>query len=128
MAASIPCLKPFVTVYEKQPGQTTHSYYADRLGNTVESERSFKLKSLNSNPGPKHESRPSMPGSLSPTVGLQNTYTATVTTRDKKTMPHDDALSVHSHDSRRMIIERTTDWSVQYDSRSMASGESAHAT
>jgi hypothetical protein len=117
MAASIPCLKPFVTVYEKEPGQTAHSYYIDRPSNTVSSERSIKLKSLNSNLGQKHKSRASIPGSLSPTVGLQYTYTATVTTRDKKANPHDDdALSVNTQDSRRMIIERKTDWSVQYDS------------
>jgi len=110
MAASVTVLKPFMVVYENPPGYTANTYYHPTSG-----KHSFKLSSIRSK-GEDLRSRVSKhtPGFVSPNPV---SYSVTVSHVDNKTRKsgHERTDSIHSHDSRRMIIERQTDWSVRYE-------------
>lgn len=115
MAASITVLKPFMVVYEKPTGYTgyptgpTNKAYA-----TNNSEHaSFKMKTV---------TRSNEVDDRLPTPGndggqTYSSYNATAAGGNNKrgNVLHEKDDSIHSHDSRRMIIERKTDWSVRYE-------------
>jgi hypothetical protein len=134
MAATFPCLRPFVSVYE-MPAQThTNSYFQHgsrsdfKLTSVNSSASAQKSKSRNRSPdgggggggGGNGRSWADMPA-FRPD---QSTHTATVAFYDKKNNNHhhhrkDSSGSIHSHDSQKMIIERKVDYSVTYDDRSL---------
>jgi hypothetical protein len=126
MAATFPCLRPFVAVYE-HPAETTRqkSYYQQG------SRSNFKLTSVNSAASQrKPKSRNRSPDPAAPTRSWSGppafrpdqsaaTHTATVAFYDKKNRRVGSSNSIHSHDSQKMIIERKVDYTVTYDDRSL---------
>ena len=116
MAITFPCLRPFVSVYEAGPITTKqNSYY--RQG----SHSDIKLTSVASTTNNKsRRSRILSPsGGTPPTFRPdQSTHTATVSYNHKK-KTGGAGSSIHSHDSQKMFIERTVDYTVTYDDRSL---------
>jgi hypothetical protein len=116
MAVTFPCLRPFVSVYEADPITTKqNSYYQQG------SQSDIKLTSVASTTNGKSR-RPqnrSPSGAAQPTFRPDlSTHTATVSYNHKK-KTGGDTSSVHSHDSQKMFIERTVDYTVTYDERSL---------
>ena len=114
MAASVTVLKPFMVVYERPVGYTGYSN-AQKVYATNNSEhRSFKMKSVvRASEAPDGRRTPAN----DPMQGF-STYNVTAaagSTRRGSESGHDKVNSIHSHDSRRLIIERKTDWSVRYE-------------
>jgi hypothetical protein len=162
MAASIPCLKPFVTVYERPPaGSTAANYYTagsafssggkkdTNNGTSSSSSHNINLKSFNAFADAQHQrakrseslvgiKEPLSPNSSRFRPDAQDTYVATISV-PKRENSHssresrnrygngkglgDDTISVQTHDSRRMIIETQTDWSVQYQHETGSLGD-----
>lgn len=126
MAATFPCLRPFVAVYE-HPAESSRqkSYY--RQG----SRSDFKLTSVNSRATqrkPKSRNRSPDPAALTRSWGNAPafrqdqslaTHTATVSVYDKKNRKIGSSNSIDSQDSQKMIIERKVDYTVTYDDRSL---------
>ncbi|KAL2430279.1 hypothetical protein ABEF95_003723 [Exophiala dermatitidis] len=114
MAASVTVLKPFMVVYEKPAGSTDYmsgGHIKNYGKNTMPSEHtgtSFQLKSMG-RPADAADAR-SGGGATDPTQQYSG-YNATATAHGHKK----DDDSINSQDSRRMIIERKTDWSVRYE-------------
>jgi hypothetical protein len=117
MAVTFPCLRPFVSVYEAGPITTKqNSYYRQgsrsdiKLTSVASTTNSKSRKSWNRSPsgGPPPTFRPD-----------QSTHTATVSYNHKKKTGGGGSSSIHSHDSQKMFIERTVDYSVTYDDRSL---------
>ena len=117
MAASITVLKPFMVVYEKPMGYTGYSSGGANRNlkyATNKSDHSFKMKptvratevSRSITPAPD----PTQPG-----YATYNTTTEGGEKRHGNETGHERGDSIHSHDSRRLIIERKTDWSVRYE-------------
>lgn len=165
MAASIPCLKPFITVYEKPTGgSTAASYYTatsaissggKKNTNNItgsSSSHSINLKSFNAfnaftpirrQQTQRSDSQAGIKGPPTSTVSqfrpdAQDTYAATISVPKRENSRSsrisrnrygdsngagDDAISVQTHDSRRMIIETQTDWSVQYQHETGSLGD-----
>jgi hypothetical protein len=121
MAATFPCLRPFVAVYEHPAESTRHkSYYYNQGSHT-----SIKLNSVSSarsQPRSKSTSRPLDPAEPLPTFRPDQsvaTHTASVSFYDRKNRRVGSNDSDGSHDSQKMIIERKVDYSVTYDDRSL---------
>lgn len=116
MAASVTVLKPFMAVYEKPLGYTGYDnpnrYAANQTSST---QRSFKMDRVGrSNGSPGGGRNIPIPD---PTQGFSsyNSASATGGARTGSDQGHERDGSIHSHDSRRLIIERKTDWSVRYE-------------
>ncbi|OAL30369.1 hypothetical protein AYO22_01567 [Fonsecaea multimorphosa] len=118
MAASVTVLKPFMAVYEKPMGYSDYTSHPGKNYATNNSEQlSFKMQ----------------PVSRSDEVGIPNglashginfdpnqpTFSSRIPAaqREKRGSGngHEKSDSIHSHDSRRLIIERKTDWSIRYE-------------
>jgi hypothetical protein len=116
MAVTFPCLRPFVSVYEAGPVTTKqNSYYQQG------SHSDIKLTSVESTTKSKSRRSQNRPpsGAAQPTFRPDlSTHTATVSYNHKK-KTGGDTSSVHSHDSQKMFIERTVDYTVTYDERSL---------
>jgi hypothetical protein len=116
MAVTFPCLRPFVSVYEAGPITTKqNSYYRQS------SHSDIKLTSVASATNSKsRRSRNRSPsGGAPPTFRPdQSTHTATVSYNNKR-KTGGAGSSIHSHDSQKMFIERTVDYTVTYDDRSL---------
>ncbi|KIW89359.1 uncharacterized protein Z519_10213 [Cladophialophora bantiana CBS 173.52] len=116
MAASITVLKPFMAVYEKPMGYTGYSNHpAKGYATNNSGHLSFKMQ-------PVSGSEEVMPGGLaSRAVNFdpnQPTFSSRIPTAQKEergSNGHEKSDSIHSHDSRRLIIERKTDWSIRYE-------------
>jgi hypothetical protein len=129
MAATFPCLRPFVAVYEHPAESTRHksSYYYHHGSRT-----SFKLASVNSirsQPRSKSTSHPLDPPVPPPTFRPDQsvaTHTASVSFYDRKNRRVGSNDSDGSHDSQKMIIERKVDYTVTYDDRSLRDEGSGH--
>ncbi|EXJ88941.1 hypothetical protein A1O3_02005 [Capronia epimyces CBS 606.96] len=113
MAASVTVLKPFMVVYEKPPGSTDYLTGRNKTyGNaTNDSEHvSFKMKPVARSTEVSEKRAVGGATTTDPTQPYAAYHaTAAASGREKD---HD---SIHSHDSRRLIIERKTDWSVRYE-------------
>jgi hypothetical protein len=116
MAITFPCLRPFVSVYEPDPVTTKqNSYYQQG------SRSDIKLASVQSTTNSKsRRSQNRLPsGVVQPTFRPDlSTHTTTVSYNHKKKTGGSDS-SIHSHDSRKMFIERTINYTVTYDERSL---------
>lgn len=146
MAASVTVLKPFMAVYEKPTGSYTGYTGGTRNNKNVygtgnSNHQSFKLASVvrtrddGSPPSPHREhinngrTTPAATAAANPTFP-QSRYEVTAVAghnsrRRGSDGGHEKGDSIHSHDSRRLIIERKTDWSVRYeDSASQKSAAS----
>ncbi|EXJ73630.1 uncharacterized protein A1O5_03392 [Cladophialophora psammophila CBS 110553] len=116
MAASITVLKPFMAVYEKPMGYTGYSNHpAKGYATNNSGHLSFKMQ-------PVSRSEKVMPDGLaSHAVNFdpnQPTFSSRIPTAQKEkkgSNGHEKSDSIHSHDSRRLIIERKTDWSIRYE-------------
>jgi hypothetical protein len=131
MASIVPCLKTFMMAYEREiAGPTQYRQYA--YGNGT----AHKLSSLASNsreegiagvePTEQSQSQgqegigrlgAKFMGKLRPD---QTIYEAKVVTHDQRTTS--DRKSVDSGNSRRMIIKKGVEWSVDYDGRNASPG------
>ena len=120
MAATFPCLRPFVAVYEAPAETKQSSYYQHGSRSDV------KLTSVNSGTTRSKSGRLLRNRSPEPRAGHppwdttafrpdQSTHTATVSFYNK----HQGKDSVHSQESQKMFIERKVDYTVTYDDRSM---------
>jgi hypothetical protein len=116
MAVTFPCLRPFVSVYEPDPITTKqNSYY--RQGSRSDIKLTSVASTTNSKSRKSRNRSPS--GGTPPTFRPdQSTHTATVSYNHKKKTGGTSG-SIHSHDSRKMFIERTVDYTVTYDDRSL---------
>jgi hypothetical protein len=125
MAATFPCLQPFVAVYEA-PKQNSYYCYG--------SHRDVRLTSVNSATSRSKSGRNSRNCSSESSAGQpvwgtaalrldQSTHTATVSCYDK----HRGTNSINSHDGQKMFIERKVDYSVTYDDRSMRADARSNA-
>lgn len=119
MAASITVLKPFMVVYEKPIGYTGYQNHPAKQYATNNSEHtSFKMNSV-------MRSSEVLPTGLSSHVPAPDdlshpTYSSrspAPTRREKMSSGggHERDDSIHSQDSRRLIIERQTAWSIRYE-------------
>jgi hypothetical protein len=117
MAASVTVLKPFMVVYEKPAGYTGYSHHPGQRYATNNSEHlSYKMKP------PVRSSEVLPDGSILPPGAVdanQPTYSSRSPAPPKEKLSggnvHDGNESIHSHDSRRLIIERKTAWSIRYE-------------
>jgi hypothetical protein len=116
MAVTFPCLRPFVSVYEADPVTAKeNSYYRQgshsdiKLASVTSTANSKSRRSQNRSPS--RAAQPTFRPDLS-------THTATVSYNHKK-KTGGGASSIHSHDSQKMFIERTVDYTVTYDERSL---------
>lgn len=109
MAATVPCLKPFIISFNTSWGTTT-----------IRADSAYAMHSMSDKP----RSRSTAPGSGRPTD--QPSFRPDLcshTTRigyDPKPPPRGDSGSVESHGSEQRIIRRTEDWSVRYEDQSLA--------
>jgi hypothetical protein len=118
MAASVTVLKPFMVVYEKPLGYTDYSHHPAALHYATNNSEhlSFKMR-------PPARSSASLPnGELSRPLGFdtsQPTYSSRspAPLKDKlgNGVGYERSVSMHSHDSQRLIIERKTAWSIRYE-------------
>ncbi|KAJ9603559.1 hypothetical protein H2200_011745 [Cladophialophora chaetospira] len=119
MAASVTVLKPFMVVYEKPLGYSGYSnsnHPAKQYGTNNSDHVSFKMK-------PVVRSTEVVPDGLaSHAPGIdpnQPTYSSRSPAPPREKMgsggERGRSDSIHSHDSRRLIIERKTAWSIRYE-------------
>ena len=115
IAVTIPCLRPFLAVYDgPRPGQSTYGYQSNGGDKGLQSFGSGNPRSPLSREG----SSPGVRQYVSRPQGFrpdQTKYTATVSLRDMK----NERSSMNSHESRQMIIEQKTGWSIEYDAGSV---------
>ncbi|EXJ94614.1 hypothetical protein A1O1_03010 [Capronia coronata CBS 617.96] len=110
MAASVTVLKPFMVVYEKPTGSSNYTAGRSKqygVGTNNSEHLSFKMKSLARSTEVGDNKRPA--AGADPTQPY-NSYNVTAAAAG-----HEKDDSIHSQDSRRLIIERKTDWSVRYE-------------
>ncbi|OAP65390.1 hypothetical protein AYL99_01362 [Fonsecaea erecta] len=117
MAASVTVLRPFMAVYEKPVGYSDYSNNPGKTYATNNSEHlSFKMQ-------PVSRSGEAMPDGLGLHAAHLDPNQPTFSSRTPPVQKekrgggggHEKSDSIHSHDSRRLIIERKTDWSVRYE-------------
>ncbi|KIW28003.1 uncharacterized protein PV07_07695 [Cladophialophora immunda] len=117
MAASITVLKPFMAVYEKPMGYSGYTSHPGKNYATNNSEHlSFKMQTVPRSGEVMSDGLASHAVTFDPT---QPTFSSRIPTGQKEKRGsgsgHDRNDSIHSHDSRRLIIERKTDWSIRYE-------------
>jgi len=132
LASIIPCLKPFMAPYEG-PSPNTHSAYGYRGGN-------YKLSSIasftagNNNNNNNNNTTSSSTGKQGPKVNVHKlaedglgqgtmklrpeemAYEAKAEYKEREENS-DGGRSIDSGNSRRMIIKKNVEWSVDYDAR-----------
>lgn len=126
MAATIPCLKPFVVAFNTGWGQGLisadgRSYYSKKSTGNSRGHYGHGHGHGKSGPGLASQGR-SMSVPLSDVVlrgdqlQHQHSCVATATACAGYDGPMDNADSVHSADSQRMMIQQTQEWSVEHES------------
>ncbi|KIW75268.1 hypothetical protein Z517_12042 [Fonsecaea pedrosoi CBS 271.37] len=131
MAASVTVLKPFMAVYEKPVGYSgyTSNTVAKKYMTTNNSDRDHDHDHLSFKMQPLSHSDEVMPERLTPHAVTfdpnQPTFSSRIPLgpgqgqkqkgRSGSGYGHEKSDSIHSHDSRRLIIERKTDWSIRYE-------------
>ncbi|OAL24288.1 hypothetical protein AYO20_10715 [Fonsecaea nubica] len=129
MAASVTVLKPFMAVYEKPVGYSGYTsntvakkYMTSNNSDHDHDHLSFKMQPLSN-------SDEVMPERLSPHAVTFDPNQPIFSSRiplgpgpgqkqkrgSGSGYGHEKSDSIHSHDSRRLIIERKTDWSIRYE-------------
>jgi hypothetical protein len=116
MAASITVLKPFMAVYEKPLGYTGYSPHPAKAYGTSHSQAaSFKMGAVVSSSEALPDNRIMTPANMD---SNQITYSSRSPgpPRDRVNgAGHGRSDSIHSNDSRKLIIERKTAWSIRYE-------------
>ncbi|KAI9803961.1 MAG: hypothetical protein M1833_000242 [Piccolia ochrophora] len=113
MAATIPCMKPFVKAfntgyYTHTPDQAGGSQYG--YGSAYAKDTNYALQSVSSQTGPAPD-RASRKMKIRPDA--QDAVTVIET--DKENSKPEEAGSVTTHGSDKMMIRRTVGWNVRYD-------------
>lgn len=129
MAASITVLKPFMVVYEKPLGYTDYTNQAAKRYATDKSDpTSFKMQPSASSGEITAEGfeLPTPGGNADqPTFSTRNP--AIYNKKRNRASRDDSGDSIHSQNSRRMIIERKTDWSIRYEDAGSHEGHASES-
>lgn len=106
IAATIPCLRPFMTALSTNYGAAPKAKSSPSAAGTARSGNDFSLASLSkaSRLGPEEKGKPT----LAPTTRWdQSEHHVSVMSGDQHSM--------ESHESKQMIISKNTEWAVEYE-------------
>lgn len=106
IAATIPCLRPFMTALSTNYGAPAQIKGSPSAAGTKRSGNDFSLNSLSKTSRLGHEEKGK--SVTAPTTRWdQSEHHASVTSGDQRSM--------ESHESKQMIISKNTEWAVEYE-------------
>lgn len=103
IAATIPCLRPFMTALSTNYGAPAKAKSSPSVPGTVQSNNGYSLSSLSKKSRSDKVTQVSVPQTR---WDQAENRTAVIST---------DQHSMESHESRQMIISKNTAWTVEYE-------------
>jgi len=108
IAATIPCLRPFMTALSTNYGAPAKTKGSPSAAGTARSGNDYSLASLSKTSRLGHEDK-GKSASVPKTRWDQSEHHASVMSGDHH--------SLESHESKQMIISKNTEWAVEYEER-----------